>query len=312
MRGASRVVDLLPFVANGVAVGSILLLAAAGLSLLFGVKRFANFAHGDLMALGAYACYAAWVQAGWGLAAGIGVALLVVPLAGMALEWSLFARLRSRPPAVLLMASVGVSFALQNVLKVVWGTRDHSFPRPAETVVALGWGVALTPTKLLLIALAAGAALGLHLLLTRTKLGKAMRATADNHDLARITGIPTRRVELAAWALSGALAAAGGIALGAVGVLTPDMGFHQLLLIFAAVILGGIGSPYGAMLGAMVVGIAMEFSKPLLQQQGIAPTLSPAVAFAILVAMLLLRPEGLMGTARARGPAWARRRVARG
>lgn len=303
-----RVVNWLQFAANGLAVGSILLMAAVGLSLLYGVKRFANFAHGEFLTLGAYVAYAAAVQARLGFPLGVLAAVAALPLLGVALEWGVFSRLRARPPIVLLIASVGVSFVLQNVVRVVWGTRDLSFPLPAETSLRLGLGIALTPSKLLLIALGASTALGLHALLTSTKLGKAMRATADNYDLARITGIPTRRVEYAAWALGAGLAGAGGVALGAVTLLNPNMGFNQLLLLFAAVILGGVGSLYGAMLGALLIGVALEVSKPLLVMAGAASTLSPAVAFAILVATLLLRPEGIAGGERGRPKPWRRAR----
>lgn len=297
--GRGLVVNWLQFVANGLAVGGIVLLGAVGLSLLFGVKRFANFAHGDFMTLGAYATYALWVDAGWGFAPAALAAVGVTVLGGLACETGIFARLRARPPAIALLASIGLSFALQNILKAVWSTRDRSYPLQAETAIPLGLGVALTPTKLLIIVVAAATAVGLHLLLTRTRLGKALRATADNRDLARITGIPTARVEGAAWALSMALAAMAGVALGAVTILNPTMGFGQLLLIFAAVILGGIGSPYGAMLGALVIGVALEVSKPALELGGVASSLSPAVAFAILVVVLLLKPEGIAGEARA-------------
>lgn len=291
-------VEWLQFVANGLAVGSILLLGAVGLSLLYGVKRFANFAHGDFMTLGAYVAFTVSVTWGHDLLVAVLVAMLTVPLLGIALEWAVFDRLRARPATVALIASVGVSFVLQNIVRAVWGTQDLGYALQAETQVPLVGGAALTPLKLLLIVLAAATALGLHLLLTRTKLGLALRATADNYDLARVTGIPVRRVEYAAWALGGSLAALGGVCLAAVTLLNPNLGFQQLLLIFAAVLLGGVGSIYGAMLGAVVIGLAIEVSKPLLTEfAGLPSTLSPAVAFAILVLVLLLKPEGIAGTA---------------
>lgn len=291
-------VNWLQFLANGMAVGSIILMGAVGLSLIYGVKRFANFAHGEFMTVGAYLAFAAAVQWQLGLVAGVAVALALVPLLGIGLEWGLFDKLRTRPAIVSVIVTVGVSFFLQNVVRIVWGTQDLGYPLLAETAIPLGLGVSVTPLKLAIMGIAAASALGLHVLLTFTKLGKALRATADNFDLARITGIPVRRVEYTAWALSGALAAAGGIALAAVTLLNPIMGFAQLLLIFAAVILGGVGSPYGAMLGAMVIGIALELSKPALELAGQASSLSPAVAFVILVVVLLVRPEGIAGRGR--------------
>lgn len=300
----------LQFFANGVAVGSILLLAAVGLSLLYGVKRFANFAHGDFMTLGAYVAFTVAVLGGQDLVLATIAAMLTVPLLGIALEWGVFDRLRTRPPAVSLIASVGVSFILQNLIRAIWGTQDLGYALQAETQVPLFGGAALTPLKMLVIVLAAAAALGLHLLLRRTRIGKALRATADNYDLARITGIPVRRVEYTAWALGGALAALGGVCLAALTLLNPHMGFQQLLLIFAAVLLGGVGSPYGAMLGAMVIGLAIEVSKPVLEEYAhVSGTLSPAVAFGILVLVLLLKPEGIAGTAT---KGWGLRRVRAG
>jgi branched-chain amino acid transport system permease protein len=300
-------VNWLQFAANGMVVAGILLLGAVGLSLLYGVKRFANFAHGDFMTLGAYLTFTIGVERGLGLWGGAVVAMALVAVLGIALEKGVFDRLRARPPVVSVIAAVGLSFILLNLVRAAWGTQDMTYPLLAETAIPIGLGVHLTPLKLQVIGLAVVVALGVHALLRYTTLGKALRATADNYDLARVTGIPVKRVEAFAWALAGALAALGGVALGALTLLNPNMGLQQLLLIFAAVILGGVGSPYGAMLGALVIGLSMELAQPVLAAAGIAATLSPAVAFAILVGVLLVRPEGIVGSARSGQGALARR-----
>ncbi|KTG09605.1 branched-chain amino acid ABC transporter permease, partial [Haloferax profundi] len=200
----------------------------------------------------------------------------------------------------LLITSIGVALVYRAMVFLSFGsdserygvTRQGPIPWVRES-----FGVAVTPRNLVVVGLATVLVVGLHLTLTRTTLGRKMRATADNADLARISGIRTREVIIAMWLIGGALAAAGGVFLGLEELVRPRMGFDILLIVFAAVILGGIGSVYGAMLGGFVIGMVHELV-PLFNQWGIIPVGSryaAAVAFVIMVAILLVRPSGIVG-----------------
>lgn len=309
---------ILQYLIGGFVVGSIYVLGATGLSLIFGIRKFANFAHGEMVTFGAY--MALWINAGFAANLVYGVAFALVATAGLAmvLELLVFRKLAGKGPVSLLVASIGVTIFLNNLINVSFGTSIQKY----DVRVAVSWvllemdgvpvlllnplkGVATLVACLILI-------LFLHLLLSRTTLGKAMRATADNPDLARASGINTRNVVLWTWAIAGGLAATAGVLLGIVNDVRPGMGFNILLFVFAAVIVGGLGSPYGAMLGGFVVGIAQEMSVPFLAWLGRPDVLGidqavaykPVAAFMIMILVLLLRPEGLVSGKGTTGRRW--------
>lgn len=293
---------------QGVVDASILIPGAIGLSLLYGIRKFANFAHGELMTLGGYTAFLLNVQMGLALFWGFFVAPIALAVVGILLELLIFSKLEGRGSIPPLVASIGLSLFLQSLVSVIWGTNINSYRYEIpQNWVGIG-GLTLNPLKgALTIALAAIFMVLVHALLTWTTLGKAMRATADNMDLARTTGIRTRQVILWTWVMSAALAGVGGILIGIARDVRPTMGFDLLLLIFASVILGGIGSAYGAMLGGLVIGLATDMSIPYLQWLGAhagvvnATAYSPAIAFIIMVIVLLVRPEGILGVRRERG-----------
>ena len=296
-------------VVNGVFLGAIIALGAIGLSLVFGILKFANIAHGDFMITGAYVAFF-FIDSflpllgieGQGLGPfTFGYPLLIaVPFGAMAgalvailMDTLIYRRLRQRgaSAAVLAMASLGLAIAIRGLVQIIWGTQVLSFPRESRQVFHLPLDVRIPPDSLFIIAVAILLVVALYLLLTRTKMGKAMRATADNPDLALVTGINTQRVIWAVWAIGGGLAAIAGVLLAvSQAQLIPFMGWKFLIPLFAAVILGGIGNPYGALAGAFIIGITMEVST-----QWINPSYKPAVAFAIMIVMLLARPRGLFG-----------------
>ncbi len=312
---------------QGVVDASIIIPGAIGLSLLYGIRKFANFAHGDLMTLGAYVAYFANAPAtsgtflfafnglGLNLAWGFLLAPLVLALVGIVLELTIFSKLENRSPVSPLVASIGVALVVQNVVAVLWGTSPLSYRIVLPHSWNLPGGVLLNPiTGLLTIGLSTVFMVCVHALLSYTTLGKAMRATSDNAELARASGIRTRRVILWTWVVSSALAGVGGVVLGlSQHRLLTTMGFDFLLFIFASVILGGIGSAYGAMLGGLVIGMSTDMAVPFLQWMDTnwglyhGAAYSPAVAFIIMVLVLLLRPEGILGTRRERGGAGALR-----
>jgi branched-chain amino acid transport system permease protein/neutral amino acid transport system permease protein len=307
--GLSRVYggSVIQFLMNGLVVGSIYVLGATGLSLVFGIRKFANFAHGEMMTFGAYMAYLANVYWFLDILWGLVFAVVATAIVGMLLELLVFRKLAARGPVPALVASIGITIFLSNLVELSFGTSFLQYNlRISLNWVLLSEGgapiLAMNPVKgVATLAVSTTLIVLLHIMLRYTTLGRAMRATADNMDLARASGVNVRNVILWTWAIAGALAAIAGVLLGIGNDVRPALGFNVLLFVFAAVIIGGLGSPYGAMLGGLVVGIAQELSVPLLVWFGrpdVAslpnPTAySPVAAFLIMILVLLLRPGGL-------------------
>lgn len=312
--------SLLEYLANGLVFSSIIVLGSIGLSLVYSIADFANFAHGDTMTVGAYASFAAFGVVGalapgvLGLPAGFFLALLVgvVTAALVAVVTERFVyRPLDTDSIGLLITSIGVAFVYRALVRIRYGADFRRYDveplRPIEWLVP--YGVRVTEHDVAIVVSAALLVGGLHALLQYTDLGRKMRAMADNPDLARVSGIRTRRITLVTWVVGAGLAGAGGAFLGLYNQLSPRMGFNVLLVIFAAVILGGIGSVYGAMLGGFLIGMVNQFM-PVLSNLGSLLPLVPdgvavpigieyanAVAFLIMVAVLLVRPHGIAGEA---------------
>jgi branched-chain amino acid transport system permease protein/neutral amino acid transport system permease protein len=299
---------VLQFLKDGLVVGSIYVLGATGLSLIFGIRKFANFAHGELMTFGAYMAFL--VNVLWAADIIWGLLFAIVATAGVAMTMELlvFHRLAGRGPVPALVASIGITIFLQNLINLTFGTSIQIYNlRVAVDIDLLAVNgvsvLSINPLKgVLTLAVATLLIVLLHLFLSRTTLGKAMRATADNPDLARTSGIKIRNVILWTWIISGAMAAVAGVLLGIVTDVRPGLGFHILLFVFAAVIVGGLGSPYGAMVGGLLVGIAQALATGFLGWLGRPSviglqnptTYSPIAAFLIMILVLLLRPGGLV------------------
>jgi len=325
--GGLVVNDLVSLLWNGTILGLSVGLAGVGLAMTYSILRFANFAHGDLMTSGAFAGWiATFLVAGFGqfafdalahlggpfalntndlgvsvtntplaIVLGLVVAAVFAALLALVLDRIVFKPMRDEGGIALLIASVGVALVLRYliVFTLQAGRRGLTAGQKTPSIrLTFGGGTfTVNAHEVTLVVLAAGLMLGTHLLLKYTKLGKAMRAMADNEDLARVTGIPTERVVRATWLLGGGLTGAAGylVALEQ-GTITTTLGWSLLLLIFAAVILGGIGSIYGAMLGGLVIGISSRLSLVWLPESFIL-----VGAFSVMIVMLLLRPSGLLG-----------------
>ena len=215
---------------------------------------------------------------------------MATALAVALLDRLLYRRLRGKGAAILLIASVGIAFGLRAVIQFVWSPQPQYYIRKIQ-IAERFFDLRIKPDQVFIVAFTALLVLAVHLFLTRTRMGKAMRATADNMELARVTGIDTDRVILWTWFIGGSLAAAGGILAGIENkFITPQLGWQLLIFIFAAVILGGIGSPYGAMAGGLIIGIAGELSTLV-----VGTEYKPVAAFLVMIAMLLLKPTGLFG-----------------
>lgn len=296
------------FLADGILTGALLGLGGVGLTLAYSILRFANFVHGDYLTVGAYAALivaGAISQAlggsgigpfsfGWPLIIALPVAMLATGALALFLDWLLFRPLRRRgEEIVVVMASFGASLALHSLIEFAFTPNPKYFSHDLQIAVPLGGGLRATPDEMAVVVLAALTGIGLHLLLTRTDMGRAMRAVAENPDLARVAGIDPAMVVRATWWLGGGLAALAGVFLGLTVQIRPEMGFDLLLPLFAGVILGGIGSVPGALAGGMIVGVAEALAVPFIGAQW-----RGGVAFLLLLAVLLVRPQGLFGVER--------------
>jgi branched-chain amino acid transport system permease protein len=303
---------ILQILADGLVTGSIIALGAVGLTLTYAILGFANFAHGELLTWGAYVTLAALTAVlavagpetaplgpfsfGWPLLAAMAAACAAC--AGLALltDRLVFARLARGSGAItLVIASFGVALALRNLLFFQAGGNPAYYSREIQIAVQLVprevlGGLRVTPDQMLVLAVTLALAGLLHLLLTRTMAGRAMRAVARNPALARIVGLDTAAVVRWTWVLGAALAAIAGALAGLTTQLRPTMGQDLLLPLFAAAILGGIGSVQGAVLGGLVVGLAESAAVPLVGAEYRA-----AVAFLVLILILLARPTGILG-----------------
>lgn len=295
---------------DGLIAGSMIGLGAIGVTLTYSILRFANFAHGEFIAWGAY--FALAVSGALGMAFGalttpIGpfsfgwslpiaglAAIALTGLLALALDAVLFGRLRAQQSTVIIMvmASFGAALALRSLLEFIFTARPAYFTKALQIAMPLGGGMRATPDQLLSLAVSAVVVVLVHLLLTRTGVGRAMRAVSENRQLAGVVGVDVRKLVRIVWVLGAGLAAIAGMMAGLLVQIRPQMGLDLLLPLFAAAILGGIGSVPGAMLAGLVVGLSEAAAV-----QFVGAEWRGAVAFVILVAVLLLRPQGLFGRA---------------
>ena len=302
---------MLQILADGLVIGSIIALGAIGLSMTLSIVRFSNFSHGELLGWGAYFALAAstaftafsptWAlplgpfSFGWGLLLALLLSCGLTALLALSLDTILFKRLRKQGSITLVIASFGAALALRNLLLFWQGGIPRYYSENLQIAVALvprsvGGGLRVTPDQVVVFALSLATVTGLHLFLRHSTLGRSMRATALNPALARVTGIDPERVLRATWLIGGVLAAVAGVCAGLTVQMRPTMGVDLLLPLFAAVILGGVGSIWGAVLGGFIVGLTESASVTL-----VGAEYRSAAAFAVLIAILMLRPRGLFG-----------------
>ncbi len=294
--------EILQSTIDGVAVGSIIALGAVGLTLTYGILRLANFAHGDLLTLGAYVAFLANTAFKWDIWLSMGFGAIISVVFVLLSEIVIWEPLRKKKvtATTMMIVSIGLALFVRNAIILIWDAKPKKYAIP--TFEALNFfGLLITRNKLLVIAIAIVAVIGLYLLLQKTKIGKAMRAVADNPELAKVAGINVHMVIIFTWIIAGVLTALGGTMFGLITNIRPNMGWILILPMFAAVILGGIGNPYGAILGAFIIGIAQELvtgsSCPaLLGELGrycIGTDYKLGVGLVIMIFVLLFRPQGL-------------------
>jgi neutral amino acid transport system permease protein len=278
---------------NGLAIGSVLALAAIGLTLTYGILRLSNFAHGDYMTLGAYFTWLANTQ---GLNIWLSMILggLGTIVSMLIAEFLLWKPMRDRrvDSTTLIIISIGLALFLRNLILLIWGGSNQLYDLPVVQALQFG-DLRIAYYRIVVIGLTLLAIAGIYFLLQSSKIGKAMRAVADNIDLARVSGINVEQVVFWTWVITGILTALSGSMYGLITAVHPNMGWFLIIPMFASVILGGIGNPYGAIAGALVIGLVQELSVPLLGSE-----YKIGVALLIMVLILFIRPQGLFkGTA---------------
>ncbi|NMG19972.1 branched-chain amino acid ABC transporter permease [Brasilonema bromeliae] len=275
-------------IVNGIALGSIIALASVGLTLTYGILRLSNFAHGDFLTLGAYLTL---LVNSFGVNIWLSMAIAAIgTVAAMLLSekllWSHMRSIRATS-TTLIIISIGLALFLRNGIILIWGGSNKTYDLPVVPAMDI-LGVRVPQNQLLVLFLAVAAIVALHYILQNTKIGKAMRAVADDLDLARVSGINVDQVILWTWVIAGTLTSLGGSMYGLIGAVRPNMGWFLILPLFASVILGGIGNPYGAIAGAFIIGIAQETSTVLLGAQ-----YKQGIALLLMILVLLIRPKGL-------------------
>lgn len=277
-------------IVNGLTTGLILALPALALALSFSVLRFANYAIGSYVTAGAFMTWWANVILGLPIWAAAFIGSAVVASLAVLIDALVYRRMRDRSGLTLLVASMGIAIALENVVRLFAGNSPRSFDVPVARPQRF-LDIRVNQEQLIILVTVLSALALVWLLFRFTRLGRAMRAVADNADLAAVRGISRGRVIAIVWALSGALAALAGVLIGLDTSIEPQMGWNYLLPVFTAAILGGIASPMAAVAGALVLGMAEEFSTLFLP-----PHYRMIVAFSVMAVLLMLQPWGLFGT----------------
>lgn len=290
--GSSRILAV-QLLVDGLRFGLLIAISAVGLSLIFGTTGLTNFAHGELVTIGAVVAFYLNVHGGLPLIwAGV-LAVVIGGVIGAINELGLWRPLRRRGTGLVaaLVVSIGLSLAVRYVIQVIYGGRSNPYI-DYQSQRARDYGsFALTDRDLYSIIISLAVLVGVALMLQRSRIGKAMRAVADNRDLAASSGINVDRVILVVWITGGALAALGGVLLGLSDQVQWDMGFRLLLLMFAGVTLGGLGTAYGALVGSIIVGVFVQMSTLVIRDD-----IKYVGGLLLLILILIVRPQGILGS----------------
>jgi len=290
----------LQLVANGLVTGSVYAIAAVGVSLVYGLLRLVNFAYGDFMAFGAFIAFAVNGPLHQSMVVAALAGMLATATLSLVLDFALWKPMRARRAGFmsLFLASIGLALVLRQSILLAAGSGPRSYNVNPYRVFVIG-SVRLSEAQVITIATAAATILLVGLFLALTTWGRVLRAMADDRALASVAGIDVAGATRLAWLLSGLLAGLAGVLAAMVEYsFDPNFGFELLLPVFAAVVLGGIGSAYGALVGGLALGLAQEVSTWSGFAGGVNPVYKPVIAFAVLAVALLIRPQGFFGQAR--------------
>ena len=285
--------QILQYLINGISIGSVYAIIALGYTMVYGIAKMLNFAHGDVIMVGAYMSYSVTSYLGLPTVVGIGVAVLVCTLLGVLIEGLAYKPLRGVPSLAVLITAIGVSYFLQNAAQLIWSSSPKNFTSVVtmKPISLAGGKLVITGEVLLTVAVCILVMVGLTLFTGKTRTGKAMRAVSEDRDAAQLMGINVNKTISMTFAIGSALAAVAGVLLcSTVPTLQPTTGSMPGIRAFTAAVFGGIGSIPGAMLGGILLGIIETFSKAYLSTQ-----FSDAIVFSVLIIILLVKPAGLLG-----------------
>ena len=278
-------------VVSGLSLGSIYALIALGYTMVYGIAKMLNFAHGDIIMIGAYAGIVTVSQLGLNPALGVILSIVICALLGMAIEFLAYKPLRQAPPLSVLITAIGVSYLLQNIALLVFGSQQKAYPTIVELPTLNIGGVNISGISILTLLLTAVIMLVLTYFINKTRLGKAMRAVSEDKNAAALMGISVNRTITLTFAIGSALATFASIFYGMAYVyIKPTTGAMPGIKAFTAAVFGGIGSIPGAMLGGILLGMIEQFSKTY-----ISTLWADAIVFGVLVLVLVIKPSGLLG-----------------
>ena len=284
---------LFSYLISGISLGSVYAIIALGYTMVYGIAKMLNFAHGDVIMVGAYVSFCVTTYLGLPAWVSVLAAMAVCTLLGITIEGLAYKPLRGADSLAVLITAIGVSFFLQNLALKIWGSAPKSFSSVVGTgsVKLFGGQLTITYTTLTTLLACVVIMVGLNLFTGKTKMGKAMRAVSEDKDAALLMGINVNRTISMTFAIGSALAAVAGVLLcSAYPLLMPTTGSMPGIKAFTAAVFGGIGSIPGAMLGGILLGVIQTFS-----QAYISTELSDAIVFAVLIIVLLVKPTGLLG-----------------
>ena len=285
--------NILQYCINGISIGSIYAIIALGYTMVYGIAKMLNFAHGDIIMVGAYICYCVTNYLGMPPILGILASMAVCTLLGIVIEGLAYKPLRGTPSLAVLITAIGVSYFLQNAAQLVWGSNPKSFTSVVSTIkpFLLFGSLTITGEVLVTVVVSVVIMLALTWFTSSTRIGKSMRAVSEDRDAAQLMGINVKKTISITFAIGSALAAVAGVLMcSSIPVLQPTTGSMPGIRAFTAAVLGGIGSIPGAMLGGVLLGIIETFAKAFLSTQ-----FSDAIVFGVLIIILLVKPAGLLG-----------------
>lgn len=285
--------NILQYCINGISIGSIYAIIALGYTMVYGIAKMLNFAHGDIIMVGAYISYCVTNYLGMPPVLGILASMAVCTVLGIAIEGLAYKPLRGTPSLAVLITAIGVSYFLQNAAQLIWGSNPKSFTSIVSSIKPFHLFGSLTITGEVLVTVVASVVIMLALtwFTGSTRIGKSMRAVSEDRDAAQLMGINVNKTISITFAIGSALAAVAGVLMcSSIPVLMPTTGSMPGIRAFTAAVLGGIGSIPGAMLGGVLLGIIETFAKAFLSTQ-----FSDAIVFGVLIIILLVKPAGLLG-----------------
>lgn len=285
--------SLLTHLINGISLGSIYAIIALGYTMVYGIAKMLNFAHGDVIMVGGYMCFCATTYLGWPPIASVLLAVVVCTALGVVIERLAYKPLRMAPALAVLITAIGVSYFLQNAALLIWGSSTKSFSSVVTGDPIQLFGGQLTITRVTIVTIVACVVImvALTLFTGKTKMGTAMRAVSEDKGAAQLMGINVNTTISLTFAIGSGLAAIAGVLLcSAYPTLLPTTGSMPGIKAFTAAVFGGIGSIPGALLGGILLGVIEIFAKAYISTQ-----LSDAIVFAVLIIVLLVKPDGLLG-----------------